>query len=87
MAVCLQANGYPLACRTFRSSFGRGEYMTWWLAPDAATYAGAPSVQAVLEKQLGAETAAALVARLTAVFPVRETYEVVRRGDMCNLGR
>ncbi len=87
VAACLQANGYPLACRTFRSSFGRGEYMTWWLAPDAAAYAAAPSVQSVLEKQLGVEAAGALLAKLGAVFPTRETYEVVRRGDLCNLGR
>lgn len=87
VAAVLQANNYPLACRTFRSSFGRGEYMTWWLAPDAATYAAAPTVEAVLEKQLGATEAGLLMAKLAVVFPVRESHEVVRRGDMSNLGR
>lgn len=87
IAAVLQANNYPLACRTFRSSFGRGEYMTWWLAPDAATYASAPTVEAVLAKQLGAEAAGELLAKLAVVFPVRESHEVVRRADMSNLGR
>lgn len=87
MAAVLQANNYPLACRTFRSSFGRGEYMTWWLAADSATYAGAPTVEAVLAKQLGATEAGLLLAKLAVVFPVRESHEVVRRADMSNLGR
>lgn len=87
VAAILQANDYPLACRTFRSSFGRGEYMTWWLASDAATYASAPTVEAVLAEQLGATEAGLLLARLAVVFPVRESHEVVRRSDMSNLGR
>lgn len=87
VAAVLQANNYPLACRTFRSSFGRGEYMTWWLAADAATYAAAPTVEAVLAKQLGATEAGLLLGKLAAVFPVRESHEVVRRADMSNLGR
>jgi hypothetical protein len=28
-----------------------------------------------------------LLAKLAVVFPVRESHEVVRRGDMSNLGR
>ncbi len=87
MAAALQAAEYPLACRTYRASYGRGEVMTWWLAPDAATHAAAPAVAAVLEKQLGAEAAAALLAQLAAVFPVRESHEMVLRPDMGNLGR
>lgn len=84
---CLRAQGYPLACRSFRSSFGRGEYQVWWLAPDAATYRAAPSLASVLELQMGADAAAELLATLAAVFPLREAYEVERRSDLCNLGR
>lgn len=87
LASCLHQAKYPLACRCFRGSFGRGEYQVWWLAPDAATYQAAPAPADVLRERLGEAAANELLAKLAAVFPVRETYEVERRPDMCNLGR
>lgn len=79
--------GYPLACRTFRSTYGKGEYMVWWLAQDSATYMSAPSIQDVLDTQLGSQKSAELRGALDAVFPVEEFYDVERRADLSNLGR
>ncbi len=87
LASCLHQAKYPLACRCFRSSFGRGEYQVWWLAPDAATYQATPTPAAVLRERLGEAAANELLAKLDAVFPARETYEVEKRPDLCNLGR
>ena len=87
LAGVLRQAGYPLARRCFRSSLGRGECQAWWLAPDAATYQAAPPVADVLRERLGEDAAKALLATLDAVFPLRESYEVERRGDLCNLGR
>lgn len=84
----LVAQSYPLACRAFANTYGgvQGDLMLMWLAPDEATYAGAPAVAEVLEKQLGAEKAAAVMAELEVLFPVTQSWEMTRRDDMSNLG-
>lgn len=87
LAGCLHQAGYPLACRCFRSSFGRGECQVWWLAPDAATYQAAPAPADVLRERLGEAAANELLAKLDATFPLRESYEVEKRGDLCNFGK
>jgi hypothetical protein len=86
VADALVAAGYPLACRAFANSYGKGEYMLWWLAPDAAAYAGAPPVREVVARQLGEAQSAEIFAVLDRAFPVVESYEVERRPDLSNLG-
>jgi hypothetical protein len=83
----LVAQSYPLACRVFANTYGgvQGDLMLMWLAPNDAAYAGAPGVANVLEKQLGAEKAAAVMAELALLFPVTESWEMTRRDDMSNL--
>ncbi len=85
----LVAQSYPLSCRVVTNAYGgpQGDMVLMWLAPDEAAYATAPALAVVLEKQLGAETAAALVAQLDALFPVTQSWEMRRRDDMSNLGR
>lgn len=84
----LVAQSYPLACRVFANTYGgtQGDLVLMWLAPDEAAYAGAPAVVAALEKQLGGEKAAALMAQLDSLFPVTQSWEMRRRDDMSNLG-
>jgi hypothetical protein len=82
----LVAAEYPQACRFFRSTYGKGEYMVWWLAPDSAAYMSAPSIQDVLDAQLGSQRSAELRGALDAVFPVEAFYDVERRADLSNLG-
>ena len=83
----LVACKYPLACRAFRSSYGKGEFMLWWLAPDSASYKGAPPFQTAVARQLGQKQSAEIFKVLEKVFPVEESYEVERRPDLCNLGK
>jgi hypothetical protein len=87
VADALAAARYPLACRVWASSYGRGEYMFWWLAPDAAGCRAAPALREALTGQLGAARAAELLATLDRTRRVEETYELERRADMSNLGR
>jgi hypothetical protein len=86
-AEALVAGGYPLACRVFRSSYGKGEYLVWWLAGDATGCREAPSVREALDRQLGPGKGAELLAVLEAVFPLEMSYDVARRPDLCNLGK
>ncbi len=86
--AALAAQSYPLACRVFANTYGgvQGDMVLMWLAADDAAYDRAPTVAAALEKQLGAEKAAALLAELEALFPVTQSWEMRRRDDMSNLG-
>jgi hypothetical protein len=85
----LVAEHYPLACRVYVNMFGHsgGQWILFWLAPDKAAYNAAPPVITTLEKAVGREQAAAMFARLDALLPAKETYEVERRVDLSNLGR
>lgn len=83
----LVTSGYPVACRVFATTYGRGEIMVWWLAKDSATLQAARPLRAELERQLGRKEAAKLLDTLKHVFPLEETYEVARRPDLSNLGK
>lgn len=87
VAATLAARKYPLACRAFMSSYGKGEFMLWWLAPDSASYRSAPSLRDALAPELGPQKSAEVLAALDRVFPLKESYEVERRPDLSNLGR
>lgn len=86
VADALVAAEYPLACRAYANAYGKGEYTVWWLAPDAATQAGARPIREVVASQLGAPQSAEIFATLDRVFPVVESYDVERRPDLSNLG-
>ncbi len=87
VAEALISADYPLACRTYRSIYGKGEYMVWWLAPDSTAYGNAPSIPDALDRQLGPQKSAELRGVLAEIFPVEELYEIARRPDLSNLGR
>ncbi len=89
LRAALVTEKYPLACRVYLNMFGHsgGQWTLLWLAPDEAKYNAAPPVLTTLEKAIGREKAAAMFARLDALFPAEETYEVERRADLSNLGR
>jgi hypothetical protein len=87
VADALVTRDYPLACRAYSSSYGKAEFMVWWLAPDAASYRDAQPIPAALAEQLGQRQSAELLAVLDEVFPLQESYEVDRRADLSNLGR
>jgi hypothetical protein len=83
----LVASKYPLVCRVYRSTYGRGEYMLWWMADDPSVYKSAEPLQTVLRRQLGSRQSEKVLATLKKVFPVQESYEVERRADLSNLGQ
>ena len=87
VAKTLTTGGYPLACRAFRSTYGRGEFMVWWMATDSASYRKALRVRGWLDQQLSREASEKLLGTLDEVFPLKESYEVERRPDLSNLGR
>jgi hypothetical protein len=83
----LVAARYPLVCRVFRSTYGKGEYMLWWMADDASVYKSAASWQSVLRQRLGKKESEKVFGTLKNVFPLEESYEVERRADLSNLGK
>jgi hypothetical protein len=87
IANALALAGYPLACRAYTSTYGRGEAVLFWLAKDGASYAAARPLRAEMERQFGKKEAEKLLDTLEEVFPLQESYEVERRPDLGNLGK
>ena len=87
VANALALAGYPLACRVYSSTYGRGEVVLFWLAKDAESYAAARPLRAEMERQFGKKEAEKLLETLKQVFPLQESYEVARRPDLSNLGQ
>lgn len=85
----LVAQKYPLACRVFTNAFGssQGEYILLWLAPDSARYEAAPTLQKSLTQEFGERKSEEAVAMLEKFFPLRASYEIEKRLDLCNLGK
>jgi hypothetical protein len=80
---------YPLACRVYSNLFGHsgGQMILFWLAPSKTSYQAAPPLNTTTEVALGKAKSDAMFARLDALFPAKESYEVERRLDLSNLGR
>jgi hypothetical protein len=87
IANALASSGYPLACRAFSSTYGRGEVMLFWLAKDDDAYRAARPLRAEMERQFGKKEAEKLANALQQNFPLQESYEVERRPDLSNLGK
>ncbi|HYE50904.1 MAG TPA: hypothetical protein VEB20_15015 [Azospirillaceae bacterium] len=79
LSQALAAANYPLTCRAFRSSLGTGQVILLWLAADeAALRAALPPAQAA---------GPALAGEVDRLMPASESYAVVRRDELSNLGR
>ena len=73
---------YPVTCRAFFSQYGSGRNIWLWLGPSEEAYLKAPSVDSVIESQLGHEKAAALLARWRAGATDRRERTVQVRVDL-----
>ncbi len=85
--TALVAQKYPLACRAYLTTYGKGQNMMLWLAPDSTAYSQAPSIESTLKQQFGKRRGGAILTKFREVFPVQESYEIRRRADLSNLGR
>jgi hypothetical protein len=82
MAQALTRARYPLSRICFHSSYGTGQYVSFWVARDKATLDGAPSLEEALSRQLGEAEAKALLARYQAGVVQAETLPLLARPDL-----
>jgi hypothetical protein len=78
---------YPLTCRVFFGSYGVGQTVKLWLAPDEASLKRAPSLADALRQALGDERGSALAREYAALWTTQEEMDVVRREELSNLTR
>jgi hypothetical protein len=85
----LVANKYPLVCRVYTNAFGnnQGEYVLFWMAADSVQYNSAPPLRTILTAAIGKEKCDSLIAGLESYFPMQQSYEMLRRPDLSNLGK
>ncbi len=78
----LVAAKYPLVRIGFFSQFGSGRQISLWLAPTRAAYTAAPTIDQVLEKRLGKDRAATLLARWRGTVVEHDEQELIVRADL-----
>ena len=78
----LVAAKYPIARIGFFSQFGSGRQISLWLAPTKAAYTAAPTIDQVLEKRLGKDRAAALLAKWRGEIVQHDEQELIVRADL-----
>jgi hypothetical protein len=82
LAQALKRARYPLSRICFHSSYGSGQYVSFWVAKDKETLDGAPSLEEALTRQLGEAQAKALLARYQAGVVHAETLPLLARPDL-----
>jgi hypothetical protein len=83
-ALALQK--YPLACRSFFTTYGTGQIVRVWLASSRAIYENAPTMRDAVARQLGKKRAITILGELDKVLEIQQTFEIERRPDLSNLG-
>lgn len=73
---------YPLARVTYRSAFGAGRLVTFWLARSKEVLDSAPSIESAIAGVLGKERSVALLREIDASVVRHEEHAVTRRADL-----
>jgi hypothetical protein len=82
IAAALAQARYPVERRAYFSAWGSGRVLSFWLAPSRAVRDAAPTVPQVLERVVGAERAAALMAAWHACVISSQTFDVEPKPEM-----
>ncbi|HEX6837198.1 MAG TPA: hypothetical protein VF334_11530, partial [Polyangia bacterium] len=82
IAAALAQAQYPVERRAYFSAWGSGRVLSFWLAPSRAVREAAPTVPQVLERVVGAERAAALMAAWRACVISSQTFTVEPKPEM-----
>jgi hypothetical protein len=78
---------YPLTCRVFFGTYGVGQTVRLWLAPDEAALKRAPPLADALRQALGDERGGALAREYATLWTTQVAIDVVRRDELSNLAK